>query len=311
MECTTGTPAVRTTCPCCGLGCGVIAEPDGRGGAAIAGDPAHTANHGRLSSKGAALGETLDLVDRLLHPEVNGKRASWDFALDAVAAGFRRAFECFGQESVALYVSGQQPTEGYYAANKIAKGVLGTGNIDSNSRLCMASAVAAHIRAFGEDVVPCTYEDLECCDLLVLVGSNLAWCNPVLFRRVAAAKAARPELRIVVVDPRRTATCEEADLHLPLAPGSDVALFAALLAELERRGLGEETFLATCTEGAERALALARALAPAAARRTGLDSDRFRAFFDLWCGTERVVTLWGQGFDQSVADTDKATAIVN
>jgi assimilatory nitrate reductase catalytic subunit len=311
MEGTRGTRAVRTTCPYCGVGCGVIAEPDGRGGAAIAGDPAHPANRGRLCSKGAALGETLGLADRLLHPEVNGKRASWDFALDAVAEGFQRALERFGPEGVALYVSGQLLTEDYYAANKFAKGVLGTGNIDSNSRLCMASAVAAHIRAFGEDVVPCTYEDLECCDLLVLVGSNLAWCHPVLFRRVAAAKAARPELRIVVVDPRRTATCEEADLHLPLAPGSDVALFAALLAELERRGLGDERFLATRTEGAETALAVARALAPEAARRTGLDSDRLRAFLDLWCGTERVVTLWSQGVNQSVAGTDKATAIVN
>lgn len=311
MDTMLGTRAVRTTCPYCGVGCGVIAAPDGRGGAAIAGDPAHPANRGRLCSKGAALGETLGLADRLLHPEVNGKRASWDLALDVVAEGFRLALERFGPGGVALYVSGQLLTEDYYAANKFAKGVLGTANIDSNSRLCMASAVAAHIRAFGEDVVPCTYEDLERCDLLVLVGSNLAWCHPVLYRRVAAAKAARPGLRIVVVDPRRTATCEEADLHLPIAPGSDVALFAALLADLERRGLGDETFLATRTEGAEAALAVARALAPEAARRTGLDPDRLRAFLDLWCVTERVVTLWSQGVNQSVAGTDKATAIVN
>ncbi len=306
-----GTRAVRTTCPYCGVGCGVIAEPDGRGGAAVAGDPAHPANRGRLCSKGAALGETLGLADRLLHPEVNGKRGSWELALDVVAEGFRRALERFGPEGVALYVSGQLLAEDHYAANKFAKGVLGTADIDSNSRLCMASAVAAHIRALGEDVVPCAYEDLERCDHLVPVGSNLAWCHPVLYRRVESAEAARPGLRIVVVDPRRTATCEQADLHLPIVPGSDVALFAALLAELERRGLGDETFLATRTEGAEAALAVARALAPEAARLTGLDPDLLRAFLDLWCATERVVTLWSQGVNQSVAGTDKATAIVN
>jgi assimilatory nitrate reductase catalytic subunit len=302
---------IRTTCPYCGVGCGLRATPDGAGGAAIAGDPAHPANFGRLCSKGAALGETLALTERLLHPEVNGKRASWEAALDAVAEGFRTALARLGPEGVALYVSGQLLTEDYYAANKFAKGVLGTANIDSNSRLCMASAVAAHTRAFGEDVVPGAYEDLEACDLLVLVGSNLAWCHPVLFQRVMAAKAARPGMRMVVVDPRRTATCEGADLHLPLAPGSDVALFAALLAELARRGLGDAAYLAAHTEGAEAAMAAARALAPEAARLTGLDPALLAAFLDAWCGTQRVVTLWSQGVNQSSAGTDKANAIIN
>lgn len=302
---------VRTTCPYCGVGCGIVAEPDGVGGATVRGDPDHPANHGRLCSKGAALGETLSLGDRLLHPEVDGKRASWEVALDAVADGFRRALDRLGPEGVALYVSGQLLTEDYYAANKFAKGVLGTGNIDSNSRLCMASAVAAHLRAFGEDVVPCTYEDIETCDVVVLVGSNLAWCHPVLFRRIAEARAARGAPRMVVVDPRRTASCEEADLHLPLRPGSDVALFAALLAELERRGLGASGPLAACIEGADSALAIARELAPRAADLTGLDAARLRSFFDLWCGTERVVTLWSQGVNQSIAGTDKANAIIN
>ncbi|MDW8398997.1 MAG: molybdopterin-dependent oxidoreductase, partial [Acetobacteraceae bacterium] len=302
---------IRTTCPYCGVGCGLRATPDGAGGAAIAGDPAHPANLGRLCSKGAALGETLALTGRLLHPEVNGRRASWEAALDAVAEGFRTALERLGPEGVALYVSGQLLTEDYYAANKFAKGVLGTANIDSNSRLCMASAVAAHTRAFGEDVVPGTYEDLEQCDLLVLVGSNLAWCHPVLFQRVMAAKAARPAMRLIVVDPRRTASCEGADLHLPLAPGSDVALFAALLAELERRGLGDAAYLAAHTQGAEDTLAAARALAPEAARLTGLDPALLAAFLEAWCGTERTVTLWSQGVNQSSAGTDKANAILN
>jgi assimilatory nitrate reductase catalytic subunit len=303
-------PAIRTTCPYCGVGCGVLATPDGRGGASIAGDPAHPANAGRLCSKGTALGETLGLEDRLLHPEVRGKRASWDAALDAVAEGFRNGLAELGPEGVALYVSGQLLTEDYYAANKFAKGVLGTANIDSNSRLCMASAVAAHTRAFGEDVVPGTYEDLELADTVVLVGSNLAWCHPVLFQRVMAAKAARPAMRVVVVDPRRTATCEGADLHLPLAPGSDVALFAALLVHLADRGLADAAYAAH-TEGAEAALAAARAVAPQAAALIGLDPALIARFCALWAESPRTVTLWSQGVNQSSAGTDKANAIIN
>ncbi|MBR0672274.1 molybdopterin oxidoreductase family protein, partial [Neoroseomonas soli] len=306
-----GAQAVRTTCPYCGVGCGVRATPDGRGGAAIEGDTAHPANHGRLCSKGTALGETLGLTDRLLHPEVGGRRASWDAALDAVAEGFSRALARLGPEGVALYVSGQLLTEDYYAANKFAKGVLGTANIDSNSRLCMASAVAAHRRAFGEDVVPGTYEDLEQADLLVLVGSNLAWCHPVLFQRVMAAKAARPGMRIVVIDPRRTATCEGADLHLPIAPGGDVALFAALLATLEARGLGDAAFLAQHAEGVTETLAAARATAAGAPALTGLPAADIDRFCAMWAEAPRVVTLWSQGVNQSSAGTDKAGAIIN
>jgi assimilatory nitrate reductase catalytic subunit len=246
----------RTTCPYCGVGCGVLVDAKG----AVRGDPDHPANAGRLCSKGTALGETLDQPGRLLHPEVDGKRASWEAALDAVAEGFRSALTAGGPEAVALYVSGQLLTEDYYAANKLAKGVLGTGNIDSNSRLCMASAVAGHRRAFGEDLVPGLYEDLEQADLLVLVGSNLAWCHPVLHQRVLAAKAARPAMRIVVVDPRRTASCEGADLHLAVAPGGDVALFNTLLLALHARGMRRDA------PGLDAAL-LAPASAPAAIRR--------------------------------------------
>jgi assimilatory nitrate reductase catalytic subunit len=297
----------RTTCPYCGVGCGVLAGPDGT----VQGDPDHPANRGRLCSKGTALGETIALPGRLLHPEVGGKRASWDAALDAVAEGFRRALAERGPAGVGLYVSGQLLTEDYYAANKFAKGFLGTSNIDSNSRLCMSSAVAAHQRAFGEDVVPGVYEDLETADLLVLVGSNLAWCHPVLFQRVAAAKAMRPSMRVVVVDPRRTATCEGADLHLPLRPGSDVALFGALLAHLDAEGRTHRAWVSAHTRGPDEALAAARAVAPRAAELTGLDPAILAAFFRWFAETPRVVTLWSQGVNQSEAGTDKANAIVN
>ena len=234
---------IRTTCPYCGVGCGIVATPDGAGGAEIAGDPDHPANRGRLCSKGAALGETLSLEDRLLHPEIDGRRVSWDSALDAVAQGLRDTIDRHGPDAVAFYVSGQLLTEDYYAANKLSKGFLGTANIDTNSRLCMASSVAGHKRAFGSDTVPGLYEDFELADLVVLVGSNLAWCHPVLFQRLDAAKRERPHMKIVVVDPRRTETCDIADLHLALRSGSDVALFNGLLAELDRRGVRDERFV--------------------------------------------------------------------
>ena len=222
--------AICTTCPYCGVGCGVLAAPDGQGGLKVEGDPNHPANLGQLCSKGTALGETVGTQGRLLHPEINGAQASWDTALDLVAARFQDTIEKHGPDSVAFYVSGQLLTEDYYVANKLMKGFIGSANIDTNSRLCMASTVAGHKRAFGTDTVPGSYTDLEQADLVVLVGSNLAWCHPVLFQRIAAAKAARPSLKVVNIDPRVTATSELADLHLPLAPGSDVALFNHLLA---------------------------------------------------------------------------------
>ncbi|HKE95519.1 MAG TPA: molybdopterin-dependent oxidoreductase, partial [Povalibacter sp.] len=220
---------VRTTCPYCGVGCGVLARRTADGTVQIAGDPQHPANRGRLCSKGLALGETLGPEGRLLHPQIRGTRVSWDEALDHVAQGFRRIIDQHGPGSVALYVSGQLLTEDYYIANKLMKGYIGTANIDTNSRLCMSSAVAGHKRAFGEDIVPICYEDLELADLVLLVGSNTAWCHPILFQRITAAKQQRPEMKIVVIDPRRTATCEFADLHLPIRAGTDVWLFNGLL----------------------------------------------------------------------------------
>ena len=214
---------IRTTCPYCGVGCGVLVARAGED-YTVRGDPEHPANLGRLCSKGAALAETLDLDDRLAHARVDGRETPLDTALDLVARRFREVIERHGPEAVAFYVSGQLLTEDYYVANKLMKGFIGGGNIDTNSRLCMSSAVAGHKRGFGADVVPGCYEDLELADLVVLVGSNAAWTHPVLFQRLAAAKKARPMMRVVLIDPRRTATAELADLHLPLAPGSDTWL---------------------------------------------------------------------------------------
>lgn len=305
--------AVRTTCPYCGVGCGVLATADGRGEAAIAGDPDHPANFGRLCVKGTALGETLSLEGRLLHPEIDGRRVSWDEALAAVAAGFRDALSRFGPQSVAFYVSGQLLTEDYYVANKLMKGFIASPNLDTNSRLCMASAVAGHRRGFGADVVPGCYEDLELADLVVLVGSNLAWCHPVLHQRLETARTRRGT-RIVVIDPRRTASCTAADLHLALIPGSDATLLDGLLVELERRGLVDRVALAARASGLAETLQAARAAAPditTVAARCGLDVADVARFFDLFARHERVVTAFSQGVNQSSSGTDKVNAILN
>ncbi|WP_338016773.1 molybdopterin-dependent oxidoreductase [Oleomonas cavernae] len=302
---------VRTTCPYCGVGCGVLATPQADGSVAIKGDPDHPANFGRLCSKGSALGETLSLDDRLLMPVVEGERATWSQALGLVARRFQETIAEHGPDSVAFYVSGQLLTEDYYVANKLMKGFIGSANIDTNSRLCMASSVAGHKRAFGTDTVPGCYEDLEEADLVVLVGSNLAWCHPVLFQRLAAAKAARG-IQVVTIDPRRTATSELADLHLGLEPGSDVALFNGLLDHLVQAGLADQTFIAEHTTGIVETLAVAESTGIKGAQAaTGLTPEQLTRFYRLFARHEKVVTVYSQGVNQSSAGTDKVNAIIN
>lgn len=302
----------RTACPYCGVGCGVLAsaEPGGES-ALIKGDPDHPANFGRLCSKGAALGETLSLDDRLLYPEINRQRANWDAALDRVSSAFTSAIAEHGPDSVALYVSGQILTEDYYVANKLVKGFFGTANIDTNSRLCMASSVAGHKRAFGSDTVPGVYEDLEEADLVVLVGSNLAWCHPVLFQRLSDAQARRGT-KIIVVDPRETATCQTADLHLPLKPGTDVALFNGLLKHISEQGAIDHVYVAAHTAGLDAALAVStQSTLFAVSATTGLHPALINRFYDLFTRTKKVVTVYSQGVNQSCAGTDKVNAILN
>jgi assimilatory nitrate reductase catalytic subunit len=303
--------SIRTTCPYCGVGCGVLAELQADNSVAVKGDPGHPANYGRLCSKGFALGETLSLEGRLMHPAIGEQRASWDEALDLVATRFQSAIAVHGPDSVAFYVSGQLLSEDYYAANKLMKGFIGSANIDTNSRLCMASSVAGHRRAFGADIVPGVYEDLELADLVVLVGSNLAWCHPVLFQRLLAAKEKR-HTKIVVIDPRATPTAEAADLHLPLAPGSDVALFNGLFAYLDANYAINTQYVQNYTTGVEEALSCARSDSiEEIAERAGLPAGDVLAFYDLFLRYDRTVTVYSQGVNQSTAGTDKVNAIIN
>jgi assimilatory nitrate reductase catalytic subunit len=308
----------RTTCPYCGVGCGVLATPDGNGGAAISGDSEHPANFGRLCSKGSALGETLGLKERLLYPMIRcGKgtmeRVAWTDALDHVAHRFSHIIARDGPGAVAFYLSGQLLTEDYYVANKLMKGFVGSANVDTNSRLCMASSVAGHRRAFGADTVPGCYDDLDQADLLVLVGSNAAWCHPILFQRMVANKLERGA-RIVVVDPRRTETAEDADLFLSIRPGTDTALFSGLLVYLADHGAFDENYIDRHTTGIEDALARARSIAgsvAATALATGLTEKDVADFFRMFAATPRAVTLYSQGVNQSAQGTDKVNAIIN
>ena len=310
--------ATRTTCPYCGVGCGVLATPDGNGGAAISGDPEHPANFGRLCSKGAALGETTGLDGRLLHPMIRCdkgtmERVAWSDALDHVANRFRHIVARDGAGAVAFYLSGQLLTEDYYVANKLMKGFIGSANVDTNSRLCMSSSVAGHKRAFGADTVPGCYQDLDEADLLVLTGSNAAWCHPVLFQRMLANKQKRGA-RIIVIDPRRTDTAGDADLFLGLKPGTDTALFSGLLVHLADTGALDRDYIEQHTTGFEAAVARARGMAgstAATALATGLAERDVAEFFQMFADTPRVVTLYSQGVNQSAQGTDKVNAILN
>ncbi|KHJ54237.1 nitrate reductase [Aureimonas altamirensis] len=302
----------KTTCPYCGVGCGVIATVSDRGTVSVKGDPEHPANFGRLCSKGSALAETIDLDGRVLFPEIAGRRADWNDALDLVARTLSQAIAEYGPDSVAFYVSGQLLTEDYYVANKLMKGFIGSGNIDTNSRLCMSSSVAGHRRAFGSDTVPGTYEDLELADLVILTGSNLAWCHPVIYQRIASAKAARPSMKIVVIDPRRTMTCDIADLHLAIRPDGDVALFMGLLAHLSSGPAVDHDYITAHTQGFSEALAAASTLSLAElVERTGLPAPQLHQFFRLFETTENTVTCYSQGVNQSASGTDKVNAIIN
>ncbi|RIZ68451.1 MAG: nitrate reductase [Methylococcales bacterium] len=306
---------IQTTCPYCGVGCGISATVnEAHHAVKIAGDQTHPANTGRLCSKGSALGDTLDLNSRLLNPHINGHPVSWTTALDTVANTFKDTLERYGPDSIAIYGSGQLLTEDYYVANKLMKGFIGSANMDTNSRLCMSSSVAGHKRAFGSDTVPGCYDDFEQADLMILIGSNAAWCHPVIFQRIRAAKLANPELKIVVIDPRRTATCELADLHLPVASGSDATLFNGLLCYLSQQNILNQNYIVQHTEGFENALHSAELSAPSVAdvaAQCHLTAADVQCFYDWFSDTEKVLSLYSQGINQSSSGTDKVNAIIN
>lgn len=304
---------MKTTCAYCGVGCGIRLNREGESWQ-LQGDEEHPANGGALCVKGASLLESLAFPDRLLYPRWMGQRIGWEEALDTLADRLAAIMAQSGPQAIGIYLSGQLTTEDYYVANKLMKGYLGSANVDTNSRLCMSSAVVAHQRAFGEDLVPACYEDLELADLVVLTGANTAWTHPVVFRRLQQARARRPELRLVVLDPRRTMTAEQGDLHLALKPGSDVVLWNGLCRYLLDSDGWDKAYVAQHVSGFE---ALAAALDDPAwqldevARSCGLSRSDLLGFYQLFARTPRTVTLFCQGINQSNQGVDKANAIIN
>ena len=307
---------IKTTCAYCGVGCGVEARATRSGLLEIRGDKSHPANYGKLCTKGIALGDTVIHDGRLLTPTWQDrstsekKQLNWDQATAMVAEKFSQTIEEHGPDSVAFYVSGQLLTEDYYVANKLMKGFIGSANIDSNSRLCMASSVVGHKRAFGSDTVPVCYEDLECAELVILTGSNLAWCHPVLFQRLRVAKEKNPGLQVVVIDPRQTASCEIADTHLAINSGADVALFNHLLSYLHQNDHVDESFIQTHTNNFNSAIESAEQQTMVE-EITGLSEDELSSFCELFASCKRVLTVYSQGVNQSSSGSDKVNSIIN
>jgi len=311
--------AFKSTCCYCGTGCGVLVHRERGGAIRVEGDPEHPVNRGMLCSKGMNLHHTVqDLSDRILHPRMRAskgapaERVDWNTAMDRAASTFASIIRRWGPEAVAFYVSGQCLTEEYYVANKLVKGFLGCNNIDTNSRLCMSSAVVGYKLSLGEDSVPVCYDDIELADCFLVAGANPAWCHPILWRRVEARKRAHPEVRIIVADPRATQTCESADLHLPLLPGTDVALFNGLARTLLEYGLEDRAFLEAHVEGfdAFQAVVLERSIAEWALACGVPEQDLRQAA--LWIGRSRgFLTLWAMGLNQSAVGVDKNLALIN
>lgn len=311
---------IETICPYCGVGCGIQVLPKKVSNSIkdyevkVIGSAEHPANYGKLCVKGAAAGETVNFEGRMLHPQINGQIVDWETALNNVAEKFQDIIAEYGSDAVAFYVSGQFLTEDYYVANKLIKGFIGTANIDTNSRLCMASAVVGYKRAFGSDTVPCSYEDLEQADLITLVGSNAAWAHPIVYQRIAAAKKARPEMKIVVIDPRKTATCDIADLHLAVRPGMDAALFNGLLAYIAKNDALDHEYITRFTEGFDEAIELALALQgdlTALAEQCDVSEIDLLQWFDWAVNNQKMVTMYSQGVNQSSTGVDKSNAIIN
>ncbi|CAM5785846.1 nitrate reductase [Rhizobacter fulvus] len=312
----------RSTCPYCGVGCGVLIETEAGAITGVRGDPDHPANFGRLCSKGSNLHLTataaVTLQTRLLQPMQRLQRHAppqaigWDAALDLATERFATVIEQHGPDAVGFYISGQLLTEDYYVFNKLAKGLIGTNNVDTNSRLCMSSAVAGYKLTLGADAPPACYDDLAHAGTLFIAGSNTAFAHPILFRRIEDARAANPALKIIVADPRRTETAEAADLHLQILPGTDVALFNGMLHMMLWEGWVNHAYIAAHTRGFDALKARVRDFAPKdVAKLCGIrEADLVQAA--RWFATASpTLSLYCQGLNQSRSGTLKNAALIN
>ena len=309
----------RSICCYCGTGCGILARARDGVVREVRGDPDHPVNRGKLCAKGALLAPIFDTGDRLLTPMLRDRKGAhtrvtgWDEAIERVAGAIRRNVEAHGPDSIMLYGSGQLLTEDYYLFGKLAKGFIGTNNQDTNSRLCMASAVAAYSLAFGADSPPASYDDIEEANTFLILGANIEACHPILFDRIKARKRAdRDGVKVIVVDPRRTRTAEIADIHLPVLPGSDVALLLSLLFEVRLAGGLDARFIEERTSGWEAVEAAIEGWsAERASRATGVDAQQILDAARIIAGNGPLLSLWTMGANQSTSGVDKNLALIN
>ncbi len=309
----------KSVCPYCGVGCGVlIGSREGRV-LRVRGDPNHPANFGLLCGKGATLPQMVHTADRLAHPMMRAARGaefqstSWDGALGRIAASWRRIIADHGPDAVAFYVSGQLLTEDYYVVNKLAKGFVGTNNVDSNSRLCMASAVSGYVTSLGADAPPGCYADIELADCFLLIGTNTAACHPVTFERIRRRKLQAPHrVKVIVADPRKTRTADIADLYLPIRPGTDVALLNAMLHVLVREDLSDVRFIQRHTTGWESLQALLdRYPLDRAAELCDVSAEDLRQAARLFGRAKAAMSFWSMGLNQSTHGTAKNNGVIN
>lgn len=308
---------IKSTCCYCGVGCGVIIKTENNQIVDVKGDPDHPANFGRLCTKGSTLHLTAKLDARALYPEIRTsrnaprQRATWDESLEFVVDKFAQTIQQYGPDSVAFYISGQLLTEDYYVFNKLAKGLIGTNNVDTNSRLCMSSAVSGYKVTLGADAPPACYEDIDHTECLFIAGSNTAFAHPIIFRRIEDAKANNPNMKVVVVDPRRTDTAQFADLHLAILPGTDVALFNGLLHVMLWEGLLDMQYIRNHTEGFEALKETVREYTPKMVADICGISEKDIIQAAKWFGAGPTLSMYCMGLNQSIHGTDKNAALIN
>lgn len=310
---------VKTTCSYCGVGCGVVVEKTSGNKISVTGDKDNPVNRGMLCSKGMNLHSVAnDLSDRILYPEMRWskshprERVSWDDAMQRAAGVFKSIIKKHGPDSVGFYVSGQCLTEEYYIANKLTKGFLQTNNIDTNSRLCMSSAVVGYKKTFGEDIVPIAYADIELADCFLIAGANPAWCHPILFRRIEQHKEKNPHVKLIVVDPRKTDSANFADLHLQIIPGTDVILFNAIARYLLKRGLIDKKFVQNHTEGFQKYKSQILSLSlKEASKLCGIPIEQIKKAANMIGRSKGFISMWAMGLNQSAIGTNKNFAILN
>jgi ferredoxin-nitrate reductase len=309
----------RTLCPYCGVGCGLLVEVRDGAVTRVKGDPDHPANFGDICAKAVHLPPVLRAPDRLLYPQLRTRRdrererVPWATALRYTAERLREIVATHGRDAVAVYASGQLSTEEYYLAGKLTKGFLGTNNLDTNSRLCMASAAVGYARSLGADGPPGAWADLERADCFLLIGTNTADCHPIAFKRIRRRKQEAPDdVTVIVADPRWTQTADLADLHLALRPGSDIALVNGMLHVLWRENLLDQRFIDEHTSGWNALRAVIAHYPPArAAGLTGLSTESLVKAARAFGRARAALTLWSMGVNQSSVGTDKNAAILN